>query len=103
MNKFRFFAAAAAFAFLVGCSGTMPVQAGGEISKNSGTKVYASVSTANFLGFNPMNLEKAEGAIAELQSKCNGGNVTGVTSLVKRTFMFIIVKETLEVSGYCAE
>lgn len=50
-----------------------------------------------------MNLETAEGAVAELQSKCNGGNVTGVTSLVKRTFMFIIVKETLEVSGYCAE
>jgi hypothetical protein len=103
MNKIRFSFAAAAFALLVGCSGTMPVQAGGEIAKNSGTKVYSSVTTTNFLGFNPMDLATAEGVVAELQSKCNGGHVTGVTSLVKRTWLLIVVNETLEVSGYCAD
>jgi len=103
MKKIRFILAAAAFLALVGCSGTLPVQAGGEITKNTGNKVYASVSSMNFLGFNPMSLATAEGAISELQSKCNGGTVTGVTSLVKQTYLIIIVKETLEVSGYCAE
>ena len=88
---------------LVGCSGTLPVQAGGVIEKNTGKKVNATVSQINFLGFSPMNLVKAEGAIAELQKECNGGKVTGVTTLVRRTFIFIIVNEELEVSGYCAD
>ncbi len=103
MKTIRNLVAFVAFIALMGCSGTMPVQAGGEISKHNGTKVTASVSSANFLGFTPMSLETAEGAIAELQSKCNGGRVTGVTTMVKRTFLFIIVNEALEVSGYCAD
>ncbi len=96
-------ALAAVAVALIGCSGTLPVQSGGVIEKNTGTKVSATVSQINFLGFSPMGLTVAEGALAELQSKCNGGKVTGVTSLVRRTFLFIVVKEDLEVSGYCAE
>jgi hypothetical protein len=48
-------------------------------------------------------LATTEDAIAELQQKCKGGKVTGVTSLVRRTFLFIVVKEEFEVSGYCAD
>jgi hypothetical protein len=102
MKAFKLALAAAAVA-LVGCSGTLPVQSGGVIEKNSGTKVTATVSQINFLGFSPMDLNTAGNAIAELQHKCNGGKVTGVTSLVRRTFLFIVVKEEFEASGYCAD
>jgi hypothetical protein len=102
MKIFKLAMMAAAVA-LVGCSGTLPVQSGGVIEKNSGTKVTASVSQMNFLGFTPMGLATADGAISQLQHKCNGGKVTGVTSLVRRTFLFIVVNEEFEASGYCAD
>ncbi len=88
---------------LVGCSGTLPVQAGGVIERNSGTKVTTSVSSMNILGFTPMSMETAEQAISDLQAKCQGGKVTGVTSLVRQTTFIIVTSETFEVSGYCAE
>ena len=102
MNLLKVALAAAAIS-MVGCSGTLPVQAGGVIEKNNGTKVTADVSQINFLGFSPMDLNTAGSAISDLQKKCNGGKVTGVTTLVRRTFFFIVVKEEMEVSGYCAE
>ncbi|HSQ42820.1 MAG TPA: lipoprotein [Fibrobacteraceae bacterium] len=88
---------------LAGCGGTMPVQAGGVIAKNSGTKVTSAVTSMNILGFTPMKLETAEQAISDLQKKCDGGNVTGVTAMVRQTYLFVLVKERLEVSGYCAD
>lgn len=103
MTNFLKIALAFATVALVGCSGTLPVQAGGVIEKNGGNKVNASASQMNFLGFSPMELGTAEGVIADLQKKCNGGKVTGVTTVVRRTFLFIIVKEDLEASGYCAD
>lgn len=103
MANFLKVALAFATVALVGCSGTLPVQAGGVIEKNTGTRVEAVASQFNFLGFSPMALGTAEGVIAELQKKCNGGKVTGVTTLVRRTFLFIIIKEELEASGYCAD
>lgn len=86
-----------------GCSATLPVQSGGGIAKNNGKKVTSNASTINFLGFNPMSLSTADKVITDLQSQCNGGEVTGVTTLASRKFLFIIVKESIEVSGYCAE
>lgn len=86
--------------FFAACSATLPSSAG-EIEKNSGKKVYATVSSLNFLAFTPITIEKSSEAIDELAKQCDSGEVTGISSLVKQTYFIVVVKEEFSVSGYC--
>lgn len=86
--------------FFAACSATLPSSAG-EIEKHSGKKVFATVSTMNFLGFSPITIEKSSEAIDELAQQCDSGEVTGVSSLVKQTWLVVIMKEEFSVAGYC--
>lgn len=88
---------------LVGCSATLPVQTGGLMTKNSGKKVTAEVSTTNILGFAPLTLAKTETVLAKLQSDCGGGKVVGVTALVRSTYIVLGTIDKVQASGYCAD
>ncbi len=102
MKKIAFLSIAAMIA-LAGCSATLPVQTGGLIQKNSGKRVEASVSSVNVLGFTPITLAKSEGILTKLQADCGGSKVTGVTTNFKRRMVALIIIESLEASGYCAD
>lgn len=86
--------------FFAACSASLPTSAS-NIESNSGKKVTASVSSMNFLGFTPISIETSSTAIDELAKQCDSGAVTGVSSLAKNTWLFVVVKEEFQVSGYC--
>ncbi len=102
MKKALVLSVLAAFA-LSGCASTLPIQSGGVIEKNSGKRVTATASSFNFFNLTPMGIAVSEQATASLQQQCAGGNVTGVTALAKQTWLFVGIRETIEVAGYCAE
>lgn len=102
MKKALVLSVLAAFA-LSGCASTLPIQSGGIIEKNSGKRVTAKAASFNFFNLTPMGISVSEQATASLQQQCGGGNVTGVTALAKQTWLFVGIRETIEVAGYCAE
>jgi len=86
---------------MIGCSATQGVSVSS--TAKTGKKVTAEASALNFLGFTPLSVEKSEAAVAELQSQCGGAGVTGITSHYTTTWLFIPIKEQIQVTGYCAE
>ena len=71
------------------------------ISADRGQLVRASVSRLNLLFLSPLPQERLELLLAELDGKCQGAGVTGITTKTSEGWVLIGMVEKTEASGYC--
>jgi len=67
----------------------------------AGEPVTAEASSFNFLGFNPMPIERLSELRDDLNQQCGGNGVTGVVALSSTVYVIIGVIEKIQVSGHC--
>ena len=99
MKRLKLLVAVAATILFVGCTATQSVSLSSQTS--SGKKVSASVSQFNFLALTPMSLERASEVIVQLNQKCGGTGVNGISTKTKGVWLLIGVNEIVEATGYC--
>ena len=71
-----------------------------QIPKDRSNVVQAEVDHWTFLGIAFSN-DFADGAKAQLQSKCPGGTVTGIITTYETYLYFIMVKRVVKAQGFC--
>jgi hypothetical protein len=99
MKKLKLLVAAASIAMFVGCTATNSVSLSSKTT--AGKKVTAEVSSLNFLGLTPISLEKSSEVIDLLNQQCGGAGVSGISTKLSSTWLFIPVKESIQATGYC--
>lgn len=67
----------------------------------AGQPVTAEASSFNFLGFNPMPIERLSELRDALSEQCGGSGVTGVVALSSTVYVIVGVIEKIQVSGHC--
>jgi len=89
-----------AMVLLAGCATTAVSVS---VLQNPGREVSAHASHFSVLWLSPISIERAHELLEELDEKCDGRGVTGITTKTSSTWVLVGQIERVEVTGYCVD